>query len=106
MQLPVAFSIESAPSEIYTLSLHDALPICRPGDPGARATRLPRRRAPAGVCRDRRGGGQDRKSTRLNSSHVQNAYAVFCPKQIERMDLIQVGGSKQDDVSGPLHPPS
>src|SRR6266511_4549577 len=65
--------------EIYTLSLHDALPICRaplrwlrhrvPTRP--RIDRSPRR--PRAV--------RDRKSTRLNSSHVKISYAVFCLKK-------------------------
>src|SRR5690349_21923990 len=71
-------------SEIYTLSLHDALPICPPPPPGpqrrqrhgARPAREPRR---AGA---RRGCPlPDRKSTRLNSSHVEISYAVFCLKK-------------------------
>src|SRR2546430_4232718 len=33
------------------------------------------------VCCDRRGSGKDRKSTRLNSSHSQISYAVFCLKK-------------------------
>src|SRR5690606_39335648 len=91
-----------APPEIYTLSLHDALPIyggrvargaARRRDPGrpmvpargrgGRSRRDPRPLAPrAGL----RGAslpfpGLDRKSTRLNSSHVKISYAVFCLKK-------------------------
>src|SRR3989337_3591042 len=64
------FFNDTATTEIYTLSLHDALPIFR-------RRRLPAaQRAPA---RTRvRGGAQDRKSTRLNSSHGSISYAVFC----------------------------
>src|SRR5215510_7650982 len=64
------FFNDTATTEIYTLSLHDALPI-RP------------ERAPArdGTCsRARRCDRADRKSTRLNSSHVAISYAVFCLK--------------------------
>src|SRR2546426_11948211 len=77
------FFNDTATTEIYTLSLHDALPIwfrkggeaplrgstCTPGLP------------------DARGGGaspprvRDRKSTRLNSSHLVISYAVFCLKK-------------------------
>src|SRR3712207_8641708 len=88
------FFNDTATTEIYTLSLHDALPICRArdrrrsgalhrgcngagsgGDPGVpgrerQARRLPRA-DPAG----------DRKSTRLNSSHANISYAVFCLKK-------------------------
>src|SRR2546430_7610400 len=69
------FFNDTATTEIYTLSLHDALPIwdgwfskairkrAAPGD-----ARLPPKR-------------RDRKSTRLNSSHSQISYAVFCLKK-------------------------
>src|SRR2546429_9548687 len=67
------FFNDTATTEIYTLSLHDALPIY----PGA-AQRLGRARdqdADPGL------GGADRKSTRLNSSHGYISYAVFCLKK-------------------------
>src|SRR5436190_18724369 len=76
------FFNDPATPEIYTLSLHDALPIWRLADPG-RGRRV--RRAAAG--RPRRGPGagarrtRDRKSTRLNSSHTVISYAVFCLKK-------------------------
>src|SRR5207342_3799648 len=63
------FFNDTATTEIYTLSLHDALPI------------LPNS---AGNCKgpgDNRAPWQDRKSTRLNSSHVKISYAVFCLKK-------------------------
>src|SRR2546430_13267962 len=73
------FFNDTATTEIYTLSLHDALPISDvrgdyPPD------RRPRRRAGA---RERTGPPcrGDRKSTRLNSSHSQISYAVFCLKK-------------------------
>src|SRR2546427_13293990 len=71
------FFNDTATTEIYTLSLHDALPIwCHCGWPvwhrGCWAACLPRRA--------RRQTG-DRKSTRLNSSHSQISYAVFCLKK-------------------------
>src|SRR5437773_9988697 len=64
------------PTELYTLSLHDALPI---------SSRLCR--GPAAVCSREHGSRcarrprQDRKSTRLNSSHITISYAVFCLKK-------------------------
>src|SRR5215208_1090330 len=66
------FFNDTATTEIYTLSLHDALPI------SAVAHREPlgRRAAPGGRDHD-----EDRKSTRLNSSHVAISYAVFCLKK-------------------------
>src|SRR5207245_9786663 len=68
----------TATTDIYTLSLHDALPISTP--PAA----PPRGSAPRPVPlrgRRRRGTGRDRKSTRLNSSHGSISYAVFCLKK-------------------------
>src|SRR5690349_22887621 len=83
------FSNDTATTAIYTLSLHDALPILRrPGvarrlrarAAGARARRGER---PAGAARGARRvrHQRDRKSTRLNSSHVEISYAVFCLKK-------------------------
>src|SRR3712207_7131106 len=75
------FFNDTATTEIYTLSLHDALPISR-GHGGAR-----RRAGGDGRLRGvrRRGRGddvpEDRKSTRLNSSHANISYAVFCLKK-------------------------
>src|SRR5256885_8535416 len=74
------FFNDTATTEIYTLSLHDALPISldlafstdNPFDPeqiDVHANRLPVRRR------------EDRKSTRLNSSHLVISYAVFCLKK-------------------------
>src|SRR6266852_8172870 len=75
------FFNDTATTEIYTLSLHDALPIfgkCRPA--------LLARSA----CRLLRPTTRDRKSTRLNSSHGSISYAVFClkkkKKHYERLD--------------------
>src|SRR5690242_21697740 len=69
------FFNDTATTEIYTLSLHDALPI----SPGL-AGRLPLAALPAAHLGLRRPGG-DRKSTRLNSSHMSISYAVFCLKK-------------------------
>src|SRR6266498_5417959 len=63
------------PTEIYTLSLHDALPI----------SFLAVARLVHPICRLRGEPAplphRDRKSTRLNSSHVRISYAVFCLKK-------------------------
>src|ERR1039458_2347848 len=70
----LVFFNDPATTEIYTLSLHDALPIS-----GARVQPTP---APAN---DKTQGVDwavlDRKSTRLNSSHLGISYAVFCLKK-------------------------
>src|SRR5206468_9491028 len=72
----------TSPSEIYTLSLHDALPISHP--PASL-------RQPTGKSEIRFrpfAGREDRKSTRLNSSHDQISYAVFCLKKKKRAERI------------------
>src|SRR5262245_66137948 len=91
----VSFFFFTAPAttEIYTLSLHDALPISlaarvlqylgRRRDPDRavhRRYRQARRRFYRADLRSRRLPG-DRKSTRLNSSHLGISYAVFCLKK-------------------------
>src|SRR2546430_6004901 len=71
------FFNDTATTEIYTLSLHDALPILRKLSKSGRPTdRLDMRILTALSER-----GRDRKSTRLNSSHSQISYAVFCLKK-------------------------
>src|SRR2546430_12114223 len=68
------FFNDTATTEIYTLSLHDALPISPPRyEHGNHFHREP------GGARSR--PAVDRKSTRLNSSHSQISYAVFCLKK-------------------------
>src|SRR5207248_6688354 len=88
------FFRDPAPTEIYTLSLHDALPISLamtgrwPGRSGGRTCSDPQLgESFSGLqCfRTHQAGGQrttqDRKSTRLNSSHRTISYAVFCLKK-------------------------
>src|SRR3712207_7736460 len=99
VSMSIFFFNDTATTEIYTLSLHDALPISVAGR-GAAVRRRPRRRgmSPAGAPRtsatrtvlldneavqallDPR-HREDRKSTRLNSSHANISYAVFCLKK-------------------------
>src|SRR6266536_5523986 len=74
LRLCVSFFLffnDTATTEIYTLSLHDALPIY-----GAIGRACGRVADPPGDHR----GAVDRKSTRLNSSHEWRSYAVFCLK--------------------------
>src|SRR5436305_14939798 len=87
------FFNDTATTEIYTLSLHDALPI------------YPRSLAMRSIIRSRKKSVsnrpgpryvplgvllvvsiEDRKSTRLNSSHVRISYAVFCLKKKRKKD--------------------
>src|SRR5438309_6085325 len=74
------FFNDPATTEIYTLSLHDALPISMlVGNLGSKY------RFAYGVLGDQVNLGSrlegDRKSTRLNSSHSSISYAVFCLKK-------------------------
>src|SRR6266568_8660503 len=75
------FFNDTATTEIYTLSLHDALPTCGPRSTDSprpvdgRCTSCTRRRRASRTC------STDRKSTRLNSSHSSISYAVFCLKK-------------------------
>src|SRR5439155_24473878 len=91
----IFFFNDPATPALYTLSLHDALPIptghgdqavaFHDGRPGVPVVERPRFRISAEISHevllpDHRAGG-DRKSTRLNSSHVAISYAVFCLKK-------------------------
>src|SRR3712207_7319091 len=104
-RLCVFFFNDTATTEIYTLSLHDALPIflvqqrqvvhrtdgvrvIGPRLPAAAFQGLPVQRlrltiAALGLVRDR-------KSTRLNSSHANISYAVFCLKKKKNTTLILI----------------
>src|SRR5437868_9935286 len=70
------FFNDTATTEIYTLSLHDALPIFRTADRPIHVHTAVEVAFSADPNRLR-----DRKSTRLNSSHVSISYAVFCLKK-------------------------
>src|SRR5438874_6196839 len=85
------FFNDTATTEIYTLSLHDALPISFTARPTARCGRAAGWRcrmsapaAPANRIFRCLGPPPYRKSTRLNSSHVEISYAVFCLKKKNR----------------------
>src|SRR5690242_21411605 len=82
----------TATTEIYTLSLHDALPISSAALPAAehvychaRQRHGRRRRADSAAVRHRE---TDRKSTRLNSSHMSISYAVFCLKKKKKAYIV------------------
>src|SRR3712207_7803722 len=89
----ICFSIfffnDTATTEIYTLSLHDALPISvgkSLGVPGHERMKLAGARPMAKHEQGLQialavGRVKDRKSTRLNSSHANISYAVFCLKK-------------------------
>src|SRR3712207_7698246 len=102
----VFFFNDTATTEIYTLSLHDALPIsvneqcavalkCVTGVSrglgGATQPKdlpRPRSRPLRGRAKLRAACRQDRKSTRLNSSHANISYAVFCLKKKKQLQLL------------------
>src|SRR2546421_10200802 len=83
------FFNDTATTEIYTLPLHDALPIFLSPDLKANSTCFWRCRTLLGSSRKISSTRscacgslpRDRKSTRLNSSHDQISYAVFCLKK-------------------------
>src|SRR5256885_15376819 len=79
------FFNDTATTEIYTLSLHDALPISNfPTTFARRSTCVTVRARSVAVTPSRRAPVmkiRDRKSTRLNSSHLVISYAVFCLKK-------------------------
>src|SRR2546426_3799739 len=97
------FFNDTATTEIYTLSLHDALPICT--ETCGRGYR--KRAAPdVGSAAPGYGGSAsrscepasargDRKSTRLNSSHLVISYAVFCFKKKKHNDVRTVRAAIQ-----------
>src|SRR2546427_8086767 len=77
------FFNDTATTEIYTLSLHDALPIFARHRARLPEDTVPRdvRGLPIAGYRHAAVTARDRKSTRLNSSHSQISYAVFCLKK-------------------------
>src|SRR5437899_3400339 len=95
-QLKSALYNETAHTEIYTLSLHDALPISDTTivrrmnvadfEAGAIAGQ-PARSKRGEPALERQFGQRDRKSTRLNSSHLGISYAVFCLKKKKRKTM-------------------
>src|SRR5205814_7174287 len=81
---------------ISPLSLHDALPISNRAASASwssrRCARTPRRATWRSACRSRvvgfsRTSSKDRKSTRLNSSHLGISYAVFCLKKKKKKEI-------------------
>src|SRR5690625_6147042 len=85
------FFHDTATTDIYTLPLHDALPICPevpPPVPGGTTADTPARSS---------GTSRDRKSTRLNSSHVAISYAVFCLKKKKKCDKLTNSSTQSID---------
>src|SRR5438874_9363875 len=87
------FFNDTATTQIYTLSLHDALPISHPRrTPGKNVLeKVPTCTTVSGPTDHTLG---DRKSTRLNSSHVEISYAVFCLKKKKKKVSVKSGALK------------
>src|SRR2546422_4637861 len=99
------FFNDTATTEIYTLSLHDALPISSMTKGKCRAED-----ARCAVVKSRRGMSvevkEDRKSTRLNSSHGYISYAVFCLKKKNVAEAWLVGSQPSSQGPPPAAPPT
>src|SRR3712207_7723203 len=99
------FFNDTATTEIYTLSLHDALPICFHAFVFFLILRL--------IfcffnsiyrnCASPTGKGSDRKSTRLNSSHANISYAVFCLKKKKRRPGTPVNWPRHSGTCSTVH---
>src|SRR5258708_25401619 len=95
------FFNDTATTEIYTLSLHDALPISGRSDQRHGPRRDRERRNPTRRHRRSEHDDQgDRKSTRLNSSHQIISYAVFClkKKKQEKRKLMKNGSEQSTSI--------
>src|SRR5262245_64010444 len=104
------FFTHTPPTETYTLSLHDALPISvtdrgwQAGD-GLQRIEQDRERAAdtfevaAFMVRDH----QDRKSTRLNSSHLGISYAVFCLKKKKKKKKVDSDRNEYNTIRSNTH---
>src|SRR5436309_9811069 len=105
------FFTATATTEIYTLSLHDALPISRRRQGADQAGPLGAGHDRGGLPDVRRGGlarragrreargRRDRKSTRLNSSHVKISYAVFCLKKKKKTSMIKIKNDRKNTIT-------
>src|SRR5256885_6644969 len=92
------FFNDTATTEIYTLSLHDALPIYLAEDVGVHGEHRAEKHGGPGQLRDR-------KSTRLNSSHLVISYAVFCLKKKKKNTKVAKNlRSASKSISAPIKP--
>src|SRR2546430_6954974 len=96
------FFNDTATTEIYTLSLHDALPISASRSARTAHGKTTRSTTHASIrssaTRRSMWTRLDRKSTRLNSSHSQISYAVFCLKKKKE--------SRRPDCAAQKSPPA
>src|SRR5947207_7451136 len=84
------FFNDTATTEIYTLSLHDALPIFALFFTMTSSTCT----SSVVALRTRRRTRPDRKSTRLNSSHTVISYAVFCLKKKKKTKQVKINNRR------------
>src|SRR5699024_12630570 len=107
----VCFFNATATTELYTLSLHDALPILRLERCDVRTGQHDISEGRIVVIQTGHWIARDRKSTRLNSSHVSTSYAVFCLKK-KKLPLTQSTNATTRRAVGdavprdPLHRPT
>src|SRR3712207_7614669 len=104
------FFNDTATTEIYTLSLHDALPISSSASGHSSATLAGTAASPSSNWPSASGPARapspassratrDRKSTRLNSSHANISYAVFCLKKNKNIRRLQPQSHQHNDPS-------
>src|SRR2546422_5813001 len=101
------FFNDTATTEIYTLSLHDALPILLRviGRSAYRNNAIRAGHSPILPVSGIRNASRDRKSTRLNSSHGYISYAVFCLKKKKQDDATHhTAGTQRHSVYDPSTP--
>src|SRR5438132_10778001 len=88
------FFNDTATTEIYTLSLHDALPISAGEAADGAVADHPR----FCIASDTETWMVDRKSTRLNSSHTVISYAVFCLKKKKKKKITKIKKNKEEEM--------
>src|SRR2546430_5543555 len=93
------FFNDTATTEIYTLSLHDALPISS-GISCVSHFQIAHEKFPKSSSDLSR--APDRKSTRLNSSHSQISYAVFCLKKKKNQIALQLRDACQSHLTSTI----
>src|SRR5947207_8373465 len=95
------FFNDTATTEIYTLSLHDALPICGTNGNVATVPVWPPASVPCATTMSQ--PASDRKSTRLNSSHTVISYAVFCLKKKKNKKKTTKQSQKTESANADQH---
>src|SRR5947207_3969987 len=98
--IPLFFFFNDTPTtDIYTLSLHDALPIFLRAIQEGEVEPVGARKPVKVDARIISATNRDRKSTRLNSSHTVISYAVFCLKKKKKKDITQHNKTQQEGIN-------